>query len=321
MNGLPLVRDPNLIAGIEGFEDAGVYRLNSDLAIIQTVDFFTPIVDDPRTFGRIAAANALSDVYAMGGRPLTAMNIICFPVNTMDISILHDILLGGLEKMKEAEVTLVGGHSVDDPELKYGLSVTGVIHPDKVLRNKGARTGDKLILTKALGTGIVSTALKGEVVSEELLALSIESMSTLNRKAAELLVEAGEVHACTDVTGFGFLGHAAEMIEGTDVGMRIFASSVPVFPGLRELVEMGIVPGGLYRNKNFRMPMVEVDPGCPEWLLDVLFDPQTSGGLLIALPEPQASSLLGKMHAAGIEEASLVGEVAAEPKGRIIVEK
>jgi len=316
-----LVRDPNLIAGIEGFEDAGVYRLNSDLAIIQTVDFFTPIVDDPRTFGRIAAANALSDVYAMGGRPLTAMNIICFPVNTMDISILHDILLGGLEKMKEAEVTLVGGHSVDDPELKYGLSVTGVIHPDKVLRNKGARTGDKLILTKALGTGIVSTALKGEVVSEELLTLSVESMSTLNRKAAELLVEAGEVRACTDVTGFGFLGHAAEMIEGTDVGMRIFASSVPVFPGLRELVEMGIVPGGLYRNKNFWMPMVEVDPGCPEWLLDVLFDPQTSGGLLIALPEPQASSLLGKMHAAGIKEAALVGEVTAEPKGRIIVEK
>jgi len=288
LNGLPLVRDPNLIAGIEGFEDAGVYRLNSDLAIIQTVDFFTPIVDDPRTFGRIAAANALSDVYAMGGRPLTAMNIICFPVNTMDISILHDILLGGLEKMKEAEVTLVGGHSVDDPELKYGLSVTGVIHPDKVLRNKGARTGDKLILTKALGTGIVSTALKGEVVSEELLTLSVESMSTLNRKAAELLVEAGEVHACTDVTGFGFLGHAAEMIEGTDVGVRIFAMSVPVFPGLRELVEMGIVPGGLYRNKNFRMPMVEVDPGCPQWLFDVLFDPQTSGGLLIALPEPQA---------------------------------
>jgi len=321
LNGLPLVRDPNLIAGIEGFEDAGVYRLNSDLAIIQTVDFFTPIVDDPRTFGRIAAANALSDVYAMGGRPLTAMNIICFPVNTMDISILHDILLGGLEKMKEAEVTLVGGHSVDDPELKYGLSVTGVIHPDKVLRNKGARTGDKLILTKALGTGIVSTALKGEVVSEELLTLSVESMSTLNRKAAELLVEAGEVRACTDVTGFGFLGHAAEMIEGTNVGMRIFSSSVPVFPGIRELVEMGIVPGGLYRNKNFRMPMVEVCPGCPEWLLDVLFDPQTSGGLLIALPEPQASSLLGKMHAAGIKEAALVGEVAAEPKGRIIVEK
>jgi selenide,water dikinase len=316
-----LVRDPNLIAGIEGFEDAGVYRLNSDLAIIQTVDFFTPIVDDPRTFGRIAAANALSDVYAMGRRPLTAMNIICFPVNTMDISILHDILLGGLEKMKEAEVTLVGGHSVDDPELKYGLSVTGVIHPDKVLRNKGARTGDKLILTKALGTGIVSTALKGEVVSEELLTLSVESMSTLNRKAAELLVEAGEVHACTDVTGFGFLGHAAEMIEGTDVGVRIFAMSVPVFPGLRELVEMGIVPGGLYRNKNFRMPMVEVDPGCPQWLFDVLFDPQTSGGLLIALPEPQASSLLGRMHAARIKEAALVGEVVSEPKGRIIVEK
>lgn len=298
-----------------------MYKLNDGLAIIQTVDFFTPIVDDPYTFGQIAAVNALSDVYAMGGKPLTAMNIICFPVKSMDIEILHQILLGGLDKMNEAGVTLVGGHSVEDPELKYGLSVTGVIHPEKVLLNKGARAGDRLILTKAIGTGIVSTAVKGEEASAELLALSVASMTTLNRKAAELMVEAGGIHACTDVTGFGLLGHACEMIEGSDVGLKIRASSVPVFRGVQELVKEGIVPGGLYRNKTFRMSMIEADPACPEWLLDVLFDPQTSGGLLIALPEPEATALLKKLHAAGIREAAAIGEVVDEPKGKILVEK
>jgi selenide,water dikinase len=321
LKGLPPISDPNLIAGIEGYEDAGVYKLNDGLAIIQTLDFFTPIVDDPYTFGQIAAVNALSDVYAMGGRPLTAMNIICFPVTTMEIDILHQILLGGLDKMKEAGVTLVGGHSVEDAELKYGLSVTGVIHPEKVLLNKGARPGDSLILTKALGTGIVSTAVKGEEASDELLALSVASMTTLNRKAAEIMIEVGGVHACTDVTGFGLLGHACEMIEGSDVGLKIHASFVPFFHGLRELVEMGIVPGGLHRNKTFRMPMIEINPECPEWLLDILFDPQTSGGLLIALPEPGASTLLKKMHAAEIPEAAIIGEVTSRPKGKILVEK
>jgi len=318
---LPPISDPNLIAGIEGYEDAGVYRLNDDLAIIQTLDFFTPIVDDPYTFGQIAAVNALSDVYAMGGKPLTAMNIICFPVNILDIDILHRILLGGLDKMNEAGVTLVGGHSVDDPELKYGLSVTGIIHPEKVLLNRGARPGDMLVLTKALGTGIVSTAVKGEEASPELTALSVKSMTTLNRMAAEAILETGGVNACTDVTGFGLLGHACEMIEGSETGIIIHASSVPVFPGLRELVEMGFVPGGLYRNKNFRISVIDVSPDCPEWLLDILFDPQTSGGLLIALPEPQASALVKKMRAAGITEAAIIGEVTSGPKGRILVEK
>jgi selenide,water dikinase len=321
LKGLPPISDPNLIAGIEGYEDAGVYKLNDDLAIIQTLDFFTPIVDDPYTFGQIAAVNALSDVYAMGGRPLTAMNIICFPVKTMDIGILHQILRGGLDKLNDAGVTLVGGHSVEDPELKYGLSVTGLIHPEKVLLNKGARPGDRLILTKALGTGIVSTALKGEEVDDEMLARSVASMTTLNRDAAEAMIEVGGVHACTDVTGFGLLGHACEMIEGTDRGLRIRASSVPLFPGLRDLVETGFAPGGLYRNKNFRMPMIEASPDCPAWLLDTLFDPQTSGGLLIALPEPQAAALLKKMHGAGISEAAIIGDVVSEPKGRILVEK
>jgi selenide,water dikinase len=319
LKGLPLISDPNLIVGIEGSEDAGVYRLCDDLAIIQTVDFFTPIVDDPYTFGQVAAVNALSDVYAMGGKPLTAMNIICFPVRTMDMAILHQVLIGGSDKMREAGVTLVGGHSVEDPELKYGLSVTGVVHPDKVLFNKGACVGDSLILTKPIGTGIVSTAAKGEEASDALLTLSIASMSTLNRRAAELMIETGGVHACTDVTGFGLLGHACEMIEGSGVGLIIFASAVPHFPGLKELLEIGFVPGGLYRNKNFRLPMVEVDPACPEWLFDILFDPQTSGGLLISLPEPQAGDLLRKMHDAGIGEAAVVGEVVAEPRGKIRV--
>jgi len=321
LKGLPPISDPNLIAGIDGYEDAGVYKLSDDLAIIQTLDFFTPIVDDPYTFGQIAAVNALSDVYAMGGKPLTAMNIICFPVRTMDIEILHQILRGGLDKLNDAGVTLVGGHSVEDPELKYGLSVTGLIHPKAVLLNRGARSGDRLILTKALGTGIVSTALKGEEAVDELLACSVASMTTTNREAAEAMMEIGGVHACTDVTGFGLLGHACEMIEGTSTGLIIRASSVPVFEGLRNLVEMGFAPGGLYRNKNFRMPLIDVSPDCPEWLLDILFDPQTSGGLLIALPEPQAVLLIKKMRAAGIHEAAVIGDVTSEPKGRILVEK
>ena len=206
--------------GIERAEDAGVYKLTDELAIIQTMDFFTPIVDDPYTFGQIAVANALSDVYAMGGSALTAMNIVCFPEKTMDMSILKEILAGGLDKMHEAGVLLVGGHSVEDQELKYGLSVTGIIHPAKVVLNTGAEVGDVLILTKPLGTGIISTAIKGEVAGEEAVAKITRSMSALNRRASELMQEVG-VHACTDVTGFGLLGHAAEMIEGTDVGMVI----------------------------------------------------------------------------------------------------
>ena len=214
---------------MERIEDAGVYKLTGDLAIIQTVDFFTPTVDDPFTFGQIAAANSLSDVYAMGGKPLTAMNIVCFPIQTMDISILREILRGGIEKIREAGVVLVGGHSVDGQELKYGLSVTGTVHPDKVIRKEGSAPGDKLILTKPLGTGIVSTAIKGGVASTQAIAKVVKSMTTLNQKASEIMQEIG-VHACTDITGFGLLGHAAEMIEGTGVGMVIYANSVPIFP-------------------------------------------------------------------------------------------
>jgi selenide,water dikinase len=303
---------------MEKAEDAGVYKLREDLAIVQTLDFFTPIVDDPYTFGQVAVANSLSDVYAMGGRPLTAMNIVCFPIKTMDIFILQQILRGGLNKMQEAGVVLVGGHSVEDDELKYGLSVTGVIHPEKVWLNSGAKAGDKLILTKPLGTGIINTALKGEMADEGLVAKSIKCMTALNKKASELAMEV-EVHACTDVTGFGFLGHACEMIEGADVGMVIHSYSVPFFPEIQEFIEMGMVPGGLHRNREFRQHMVEVSPKVPSWVVDIFFDPQTSGGLLFCLPSPQAEKLLLKLHEAGIVEAAIVGRMTEEPRGKIVV--
>ena len=318
MSCLPLLYDPNLIAGIERAEDAGVYKLSDELAIIQTLDFFTPVVDDPYTFGQVAAANALSDVYAMGGKPITAMNIVCFPIKTMDISILQAILAGGLDKIREAEVTLVGGHSVEDQELKYGLSVTGVIHPAKVVLNTGATVGDKLLLTKPLGTGIINTGVKRGMADEGAVSKTIKSMVTLNRKASELMVEA-EVHACTDVTGFGLLGHACEMIEGSDVGMEILSFSVPFFPAAKELAEMSIVPGGLYRNRDFRINMVRIDPKVPNYMADILFDPQTSGGLLISVSPEKAELLLDKMRQAGVEDAALIGEVIGEPKGMVVL--
>jgi selenide, water dikinase len=305
---------------MEHAEDAGVYRLRDDLAIIQTVDFFTPIVDDPYTFGRIAVTNALSDIYAMGGRPVTAMNIVCFPIRTMDVKILREILRGGLDQMREAGVLLIGGHSVEDNEPKYGLSVTGVIHPERIRFNNRAKPGDHLILTKPLGTGIVSTALKGGLADAALVNRSVACMTTLNRKAAELMAEMVEIHACTDVTGFGFLGHALEMAEGSGIGMQIRAADVPYFPGIRPFVEEGLVPGGLIRNRTFREKQLDIGPDCPDWLIDILFDPQTAGGLLIALPPDAAAELLLKLHAAGMDEAAIVGEAISAPKGIIRVE-
>ena len=313
-----MISDPNLIVGMERGDDAGVYKLREDLAIIQTLDFFTPIVDDPYTFGQVAVANSLSDVYAMGGKPVVAMNIICFPINKMDISILQEVLKGGLAKMREAEVLLVGGHSVEDDELKYGLSVTGIVHPEKVWGNQGAIAGDRIVLTKALGSGIISTALKGKAVDQGLVDKCIEVMTSLNKRASELM-KAVDIHACTDITGFGLLGHICEMIEGSDVGMVIDSSAVPYFHEVIKLVEMGMVAGGLHRNKKFRMHMVDVAPHVPDYVIDIFFDPQTSGGLLFSLPEDQAEDIVKKMHAEGIEDAAIVGEVTGKPKGKILV--
>ena len=304
--------------GLERADDAGVYKLSEELAIIQTVDFFTPIVDDPYTFGQIAAANALSDVYAMGGKPLTAMNIVCFPSKTMDISVLRDILQGGLERMREAGVVLVGGHSIDDQELKYGLSVTGTIHPKRVVTNAGARAGDKLILTKPLGTGIIGTAIKGGMAKEGTIARVTECMITLNKRASELMQEIG-VNACTDITGFGLIGHACEMIQGGEAGMVIYAASVPVFAEAMEFARMGLIPGGTYRNKEFRTCLVEMSGEIPDPMLDILFDPQTSGGLLISVSAGKAELLLTKLHQSGVTDAAIIGEVVDQPEGRIVV--
>jgi selenide, water dikinase len=316
---LPLISDPHLLTGYEYAEDAGVYKLSDDLALVQTVDFFTPTVDDPYTFGQIAATNAMNDVYAMGGKPLTAMNIVCFPIKTMDKSVLRDVLLGGLEKMREAGVLLMGGHSVEDNEIKYGLSVTGTIHPDRVLFNRGARPGDKLILTKPLGTGIISTALKANAVSESLLAQSIACMTELNKKAAELMIAAGDIHSCTDITGFGFLGHAAETIEGSPVGLRMNAAAIPILEGVRDLVETGYIPGGLYRNRNFRLHQIEKAPSCPDWIFDVCFDPQTAGGLFFSLPAAKAEALVKTMREKGVADAAIVGDVVMEHPGKIVM--
>ena len=319
MRDLPLIHDPNLLSGFEYAEDAGVYKISADLAIVQTVDFFTPTVDDPFTFGQIAATNALNDIYAMGAKPLTAMNIVCFPIKAMDISVLREVLRGGLDKMREAGVLLIGGHSVEDNEIKYGLSVTGVVHPDKVLFNRGARIGDKLILTKPLGTGIISTAIKAQEASDKQMNQAINSMSSLNKKSSEIIIKEGNVHACTDITGFGLLGHACEMIENSDVGMKIDSAAVPVFDGVRKLLETGFVPGGLYRNKDFRLNQIVKEKTCPDWLFDVFFDPQTAGGLFFSLPGNKAQKIVKKMHTAGITDAAVVGEVVNDHPGKIFI--
>lgn len=320
MCGLPLVEDPNIIIGMESGDDAGVYRLSDELAIIQTVDYITPIVDDPYTFGQIAAANALSDVYAMGGRPVTALNIVCFPISKQHVAVLQDILRGGLEKLREAGVALLGGHSVEDEELKFGLAVTGVVHPAMIVARDTPQLGDKLILTKPIGTGIVTTALKGGVAELADLETVYLSMSTLNKQASELMVESG-CHACTDVTGFGLLGHACGMIEDSGFGMEVFLSAIQLFSGTTEYAGMGLVPAGARRNRDFRRHQVEAACELSDEMWDVLFDPQTSGGLLIAIPPENAGAFLATLHGNGVADAAVIGEVVAEPKGRILVKE
>jgi selenide,water dikinase len=315
---LPLISHPNLLVGIEHIDDAGVYKVRDDLALVQTVDFFTPIVDDPYTFGQIAAANALSDVYAMGGTPITAMNLVAFPIQSMEMEILTDVLRGGLDKMREAEVVLVGGHSIEDQELKYGLAVTGLIHPDAVLTNTGAVVGDRIILTKPLGTGIINTAQKGGMASPQAVQGTVEVMTVLNRKAAEVMREF-RVHACTDVTGFGLLGHLNEMLGEGGIGLKIFVDAIPILIGAEEYASMGLVPGGAHRNRAFYAPKVQGGEDRSPALLDILYDPQTSGGLLIATPEADAERLLHRLQEVGVQDARIIAEVVAQPKGRILL--
>ncbi len=286
---MPRIANANVLVGFDTADDAGVYRLTPDLALVQTVDFFTPIVDDPFTFGAIAAANALSDVYAMGGTPISSLSVVAFPANG-DPGILEAILRGGLEKMNEAGCAVLGGHSVADPELKFGYAVTGTIHPDRVKTNAGARAGDALVFTKAIGTGVIGTALKRGLARQSSVDAAMASMLTLNRAACEAMLRF-EVHACTDITGFGFLGHAREMAVASGVTLEIDASRIPLLPGALDAVRAGMAPGGLGNNREFVSCAVEVPNAFDAALLDLLYDPQTSGGLLISLPESDAEEL------------------------------
>lgn len=307
-----------MIVGLERADDAGVYRISEDLALIQTVDFFTPIVDDPYWFGQIAAANALSDIYAMGGEPKTAMNLVGFPIKQMDLSILRQILAGGLDKMKEAGVALVGGHSIEDSELKYGLSVTGFVHPKRVLTKRGMKPGDRLVLTKPLGTGVINTAIKGGLASTDVIDKVIRLMATLNRDAATVMARF-PIHACTDVTGFGLLGHLAEMVVGTGYGVVLRAADIPILPEAIEYAGCGLLPAGAFKNREFREALVEFSTGIDPLIQDLLFDPQTSGGLLICIGEENADRLLEGLVKKNATESKIIGEVVAEPKERIVL--
>lgn len=304
--------------GLDRADDAGVYRITDNIAMIQTVDFFTPIVDDPYSFGQIAAANALSDVYAMGGEPRTAMNLIGFPIKQMDISVLRLILQGGLDKLKEAGVVLVGGHSVEDSELKYGLSVTGFVHPDHILTKKDIAIGDALILTKPLGTGIINTAIKGGIASGKAIETVTRLMSTLNRNPAQIMRNY-PVHACTDITGFGLLGHIAEMVVDSGLGIILRAERIPLLEDAVEYAGMGFVPAGVYNNRKFREAMVDMAPSVDPVVQDILFDPQTSGGLLICVAPDSANALLNELKNNGITRAEIIGEVVSTLKEKISI--
>lgn len=318
LKALPTEQNERILVGRETSDDAGVYLLNEHVALVQTIDFLTPIVNDPYDFGRIAAANALSDVYAMGATPITALNIVCFPSKTLDLYYLKEILRGGLDKIHEAGAVLIGGHSVEDDEIKYGLSVTGIISPDKVLTNAGARPGDAIILTKPIGTGILSTALKGKLISEFDMREAVEWMAALNKTAADV-AKNFTVNGCTDVTGFGLLGHLLEMAIASNVVITIRASSVPVLPGAYDLATMGIIPAGSYTNKNFCSHRLEIDSSVDPALVDILADPQTSGGLLISLPEPEAHKLAEELNGKGLSASRIIGRVIEKGKGKIIV--
>lgn len=290
---LPKTYDENLIVGLDTSDDAAVYKINDDLAIIQTLDFFTPVVDDPYTFGQIAAANSLSDVYAMGGEPKLAMNIVCFP-NCLSPDVLAEILKGGHDKVKESGAVLVGGHTVEDDEPKYGLSVTGFVHPNKVLTNGDAKPNDLLVLTKPIGIGIINTAIKGGLATKKHYDEAVKVMTTLNKFAMEAGNKVG-INGCTDVTGFGLLGHGLELAEASSVTLKINYKDIPLIEGVLEYAQMGLVPAGAYSNEVYIGDKVKISSDIPREIVDVLYDPQTSGGLLMSVPEDKVDKLLGEL--------------------------
>jgi selenide,water dikinase len=311
-------QDANVLVGFDKADDAGVYLLTPDLAIVQTVDFFTPIVDDPYTFGQIAATNALSDVYAMGGKPISALAMVCFP-DKSDPEVLGQILAGGLSKMVEANCTVIGGHSIRDEETKFGYAVTGTIHPQKILKNSSAVAGDALLFTKSLGTGVISTAIKKDKAEQAWIDAAVRSMTTLNKTAAEAIANGDyAVHGMTDITGFGMIGHAREMALGSGVTLRIEARKVPLLPGALECIRQGFIPGGLNNNRDFAECLVSYAEDVPQELRTILYDPQTAGGLLISVAEADAERLLNAMQDRGVPAAA-VGSVITTNKPGIEV--
>ncbi len=309
LSGIHSLEDPRVLVTSENMDDAGVYKINEELALIQTVDFFTPILNDPYDFGQVAVANALSDVYAMGGMPLTALNIACFPDRALPISILEEILKGGADKLAEAGVILLGGHTVSDDELKYGLAVTGAVHPDKILKCDSALPGDAIVLTKALGTGILSTALKKERLDEEAVEVLTRSMKQLNREAIEVAADYS-IHAVKDITGFGLAGHAAEMADASGVSIEIDLAELVPLPCAMDLISEGVTTGGEQANRqdlSGRYRLVEREKGDP--LLSLAFDPQTSGGLFLCVERSKASNLVVALQEAGLAEARVIGSV------------
>jgi selenide,water dikinase len=313
---LPPIDDPNVLVGTSTADDAGVYRLNDTVALVQTVDFFTPIVDDPYTYGAIAAANALSDIYAMGARPISALAIVAFP-EELDVSVLRDVLRGGSDKAREAGINVIGGHTIKDDEPKYGLSVTGIVHPDRVVRNATAKPGDALFLTKALGTGIITTARRSDVIPEEAMNEAVRSMATLNRAAAEAM-EGVQVHAATDVTGFGLIGHLCEMLSLGGIGADVNASSVPLLPSALDLARAGIAPGGTRTNLSQAVEAgVRFDDAVDEAMRLVLCDAQTSGGLIVAVAPDDAQRFEAAAKERGVPIVARIGTVSDSPGLRV----
>jgi selenide, water dikinase len=311
LSQLPIFTDPNILVGTKYADDAAVYQLTEDLAIVQTVDYITPVVDDPYACGAVAAANSLSDVYAMGARPIFALNVVGFPTGKLPLATLTAILQGGADKVREAGASIVGGHSIDDPEPKYGLVVTGLVHPKKVVTNAAARVGDQLILTKPLGMGIITTGIKRERVSPETIVEAVHIMATLNKSAADAMIDVG-VNACTDVTGFGLLGHLHEMTSGSGVGARISLSAVPILPEAWTLVKDGICPGGTKRNRDALQGHVTWAPEITEEGQLILCDAQTSGGLLIAVSKAKSAQLVERLQTAKTLAAARIGEIVAD---------
>jgi len=307
VGGLEIKSHPNLLVGLESPDDAGVYKLDSKTALIQTLDFLTPVTDSPYEFGQIAAANSLSDVYAMGGRPITVMNIVCFPGKDLDESVLTETLKGGIDKINESGATLVGGHTVDDPEFKYGLSVTGVVHPDRVLTNSAAQTGDLIILTKPVGTGILSTAIKARTATKENIKEAVKVMSMLNKDAAEVMSQF-KVNACTDVTGFGLAGHLLEMAKNSKKHVKLYTKQVPMLKNVLDFARNGMVPGGAHKNRKFFQDFIKINKSIDRAILDLMFDPQTSGGLLISLKKSLSQAFIEKMGTFD-HKAWIIGEI------------